>query len=501
MALDGDQAFVTYWYADSTGSTYKGVERLTFGNENRRTVVTDCKTEVDMEAYVDTSRWKSIDTGLYTFSIPSTWDAKAFTDGTVSFIFTPSGEKLGTLSILGYDSSLPLSQFEGNHAETLSSKTLEGYKYTGKKVIIRRTQPAAANDDSYVDETHIYLIPKNSKYVYDLCFVSDLADKKIDEIVKSLVINTNRVQIQDVASQWAKAVQKRDGKTQYSLMSSELQKKVYKDYQESNWVTGVSSPWVDSYRIEPDDHTAVVTYTYMTSTGFAGYYKQTLSFDEKNGNLVIIDVSKLKQPGEQGEGVVISYIEEDKIYLSADRLEDGMFSPMKLSIDGKTKRFPWKTYNEIAFLPELNYGDVDGDGQNELIIILCEGKGTGMLIEEIHILNLEDFSEITVQNPLTILDNRVASKIDDNGIKITIDNQNAFTFPEKEITTEVAEKESWFDNLVTGSIIDYSIEGNDIVVRVAAQLSPAGFLGDFNLTYEYKDNQLKVSSISFAKGY
>jgi hypothetical protein len=49
VALDGDQAVITYWYTDSTASTYKGVERLSFGNESGRMVVTDSKTEVDME--------------------------------------------------------------------------------------------------------------------------------------------------------------------------------------------------------------------------------------------------------------------------------------------------------------------------------------------------------------------------------------------------------------------------------------------------------------------
>ena len=171
---------------------------------------------------------------------------------------------------------------------------------------------------------------------------------------------------------------------------------------------------------------------------------------------------------------------------------------MTLSIDGKTKRFPWKTYGELAFLPELSYADIDGDGRNELIVILCESEGTGTLVEEIHVLNPEDFSEITVQSPLAALENRVVSKIDEHGVQITIDNQNPLVFPEKEITAKVAEKKSWFANLATGSVIDYSMQSNSVVVKVAAQLSPAGFLGDFNLTYEYRDNQLKVSGISFS---
>ena len=498
VAMDGDQAVITYWYADSGLETYKGVERLTFGEENGRTVVTGCKTEIDMEAYADTSDWKSVDTGLYTFSIPPEWEATAFSDGSVSF--TKSDEKLGSLTRMSYDSSLPLTQFEGSPAQTLiREETLDGCKYPATKVLTRRTQPSAVavNDVSYVYELHTYLIPENSKFAYDLFLLVNQEPDKADEIAKSMVINTNRVQIQDLANQWGEAVQNRDGKAQYDLMSPELQKRVYESYQERNWVTGQSSPWVDGYTVKPGDNTAVVTYTYMTSTGFAGYYLQTLSFVTENGQLTISDYTEPKQANGQSGGTVLAYLDDGKTWLSAAMLHEGMFSDMTLSIDGKTKRFPWKTYGEPAFLPELSHADVDGDGRNELIVILCESEGTGALVEEIHVLNPEDFSEITVQSPLVALENRVVSKIDENDVQITIDNQNALVFSEKEITAKVAEKKSWFANLATGSVIDYSMQGNNVIVRVAAQLSPAGFLGDFNLTYEYKDNQLKVSGVSF----
>ncbi|MDP4110173.1 MAG: M56 family metallopeptidase, partial [Bacillota bacterium] len=65
VSLDGDQAVVTYLYTDSTTAAYKGVERLSFGTENGRTVIAGCRTETDMEEYVDTSGWKPVDTGLY----------------------------------------------------------------------------------------------------------------------------------------------------------------------------------------------------------------------------------------------------------------------------------------------------------------------------------------------------------------------------------------------------------------------------------------------------
>lgn len=432
VALDGNQAVVTYLYTDSTAATYKGVERLSFGSKDGRMVVAGCKTESDMEEYADTAGWKSVDTGLYAFSIPNNWDVKASPNGEVRI--SVGGSEIGTLSVLDYDASQPISQFEGNHAQTLSTQKLTNCKYPATKAVIRRTQPAAANDDSYVDELHIYLIPQNSKYAYDLYLDSAWGSQRALAIAKSLVVNSGRVETQSLANQWAKAIQSRDGKAQYNLMSTHLQKKVHDDYQERNWVTGQSSPWVDGFTVDPGDNTAKVTYTYMTSEGFAGYYEQTLSFSEESGKLVISGTTEPKQPNEQSKGIVISYLEDQKTYLSADSLKDGTFSNMTLSINGKTKRFSWKTYGEPAFLPELSYADVDGDGQDELIVILCEGEGTGTLVEEMHVINPGDFSEISVQSPLTALKNRTVSTIDKNGIKITIDGKSTMTFSAEEVS-------------------------------------------------------------------
>lgn len=499
VALDGNQAVVTYRYTDSTATTYKGVERLSFGSEKGRTVVTDCKTEVDMEEYADTAGWKSVDTGLYTFSIPNNWDVRASPNGEVRI--SVGGSEIGTLSILGYDASQPISQFEGNHAQMLSSQQLIGCKYPAIKAVIRRTQPAAANDDSYVDELHIYLIPQNSKYAYDLYLDSAWGSQRALAIAESLVANSGRVESQFLADKWAAAVQKRDGKAQYGLMSAQLQKKVQDDYQERNWVTGQSSPWVDSFTVKPGDSTAKITYTYITSEGFAGYYEQTLSFSRENGKPVISGITNPEQPNGQSKGIVISYLENQKTYLSADSLRNGTFSDMMLSISGKTKRFPWKTYGEPAFLPELRYADVDGDGQNELIVILCEGEGTGTLVEEVHVVNPGNFSEIPVQSSLAALKNRTVSAIDKDGIKITIDGKNTMTFSTKEVSDLFGSKANWFSKLQLGSIVDYSMEGNRLMANVGVQLSPSSFFGSYRLIDEYTNHQLVVNGICFSEGY
>ncbi|WP_250420451.1 hypothetical protein [Legionella maioricensis] len=54
-----------------------------------------------------------------------------------------------------------------------------------------------------------------------------------------------------VATAWAEAVKNRNGAVQYMLQCPDLQKTTLNHFIELNWVTGVSSPWVSSYKITP----------------------------------------------------------------------------------------------------------------------------------------------------------------------------------------------------------------------------------------------------------
>lgn len=94
-----------------------------------------------------------------------------------------------------------------------------------------------------------------------------------------------------VTEDWAKAVKGRDGRTQYALMTPELQKSVYDEFSGLNWSTGTSSPWVESYTVQKTDTGAEVIFDYATSTGPAGSYRQDLTFQEQDGVLKISSIS------------------------------------------------------------------------------------------------------------------------------------------------------------------------------------------------------------------
>jgi beta-lactamase regulating signal transducer with metallopeptidase domain len=97
----------------------------------------------------------------------------------------------------------------------------------------------------------------------------------------------------DTATAWATAVADRDGKAQYDLYTKEYQKEVYDELNGLNWVTGTSSPWVESFTIkDAAADSAVVTFQTATSAGPAGDYAVTLTFTQEDGAMKISGVSK-----------------------------------------------------------------------------------------------------------------------------------------------------------------------------------------------------------------
>lgn len=274
---------------------------------------------------------KAYYTDLYSFSLPESWRA----DGDIyNLNFTRSGDPVGNLFVYNYDPDVPISQFQGNHAETLSSEELGGFDYPAAKALIRRTQPAAAQDDSYVDELHIYILLGELNCAFDFSFDSAKVDEQTAlEIAKDFTPHKAAIGISTLASRWAKAIQDRDGKAQYELMNKALQTDYYDYYDSHHWVTGVSSPWVNSWTIEASANSAVVFYENMTSTGFAGYTADTLTFSEGDGQLKISGIdgyhSQFAATGSDINSVTPGIFENVNHELDADiEFTNGWRSPL-----------------------------------------------------------------------------------------------------------------------------------------------------------------------------
>lgn len=278
-----------------------------------------------------------IDTGVYSdsvisFSLPDDLETGG---GQFDLTFTRSGEPVGSMTLLTYDPGEPISQLlEGNHRETLSSQTLSGLAYPAAKAVIRVTQPAAAQDNSYVDELHIYILFPDLKCAFDISFDSAKVNEQTEmELVRSLVTDIpafekNLAQRQ-VLFQWIDAVQSGDGKAQVVLMSAKCKVEYYDSYKSSDWVTDASASWLEAYSADVVGNRAIIRYGNIQKS----YRTQILTFTEENGGTFIdkMETGKL-------EMTFPYYIEFYSGYLDEAALTGSEFETCDYDGDGLTDR-------------------------------------------------------------------------------------------------------------------------------------------------------------------
>lgn len=108
---------------------------------------------------------------------------------------------------------------------------------------------------------------------------------------------------EEAASTWASGLLKRSAALQYAVMDDTLKAEYARQLETSspNWVTGVSSPWVEDFRIEnvesPNENTRVaeLVFSTATSTGPAGEYTAVLQLKRQGS---FWRVSKIEQDEE-----------------------------------------------------------------------------------------------------------------------------------------------------------------------------------------------------------
>ncbi len=174
---------------------------------------------------------------------------------------------------------------------------------------------------------------------------------------------------------------------------------------------------------------------------------------------------------------------------------NGMYEGFILDINGKRQYFDWKNVKNPSFEPKMIFNDINQDGDKELVIILTTGTGTGYHTEDIHIINPANFEEIKVELPADIAKEKLDTKIVDDGdrkaIHITIGDEKTTVYKDKGYAA------TWFDKVVFKNNYHYSVINNELVVEMGAQVSPAGFIGDIEIEYTFKNGEMRVKTIGF----
>lgn len=211
-----------------------------------------------------------------------------------------------------------------------------------------------------------------------------------------------------------------------------------------------------------------------------------VQWDEHTNSVYIKDEQK-----------IISNLLEADAKLYPFQETDGSYKGFILEIKGERKYFDWENTVNPTYAPKMLYDDINNDGKNELIIILTVATGTGVHIEEPHIINTDEFTELIVENPQQIVTDNIKSEITDNkdyvNIQITVGDENVSIIKEK------TEAVNWFSNVVFDNSRQYEIIDGHLIMSMGAQVSPGMFIGEIKIIYafDFNKNIFKHETIEF----
>ncbi len=128
----------------------------------------------------------------------------------------------------------------------------------------------------------------------------------------------------EAAETWARGVKSRNGALQYAVLSPELKEQKRAELEGMNWVTGTSSPWVESYKIENQTQGAAeweceVSFELNASTGPAGSYMSKVTVRQYGQNWFVAQIKDDSYLAEQLQEQVKGFL--NKKYGSHYRVE------------------------------------------------------------------------------------------------------------------------------------------------------------------------------------
>lgn len=194
---------------------------------------------------------------------------------------------------------------------------------------------------------------------------------------------------------------------------------------------------------------------------------------------------------------IVSRNDKENITLYAKKM-DGLFRDFKISFKGGIYSRPfWISETNPTYAPQIIYKDINKDQNKELIIILTKGYGTGVLWEDVYVFdtlnNRLNVNAVIVDNPLAIIHKNIKTKLTAEKAEIIVGDKKCTV----DITPLEIKPENIFDDIGFGSIVDYEVSDNQLIVSVAGQISPASFVGSIVIVYEYRDKMYQAKSIEF----
>ncbi|MBT2293763.1 hypothetical protein J7E73_32650 [Paenibacillus albidus] len=192
--------------------------------------------------------------------------------------------------------------------------------------------------------------------------------------------------------------------------------------------------------------------------------------------------------------------EDAEVKLYAALKEGNMYKGYILEAGGSKHPFAWESPRFVQYPPELYYTDINNDRQPEIIVILTLGTGTGIVEQELHVVNSKTWTETVVPKAYEAARTLVASTItkdkEDALVNLVIKGSSPST-----VSIRMPGRAEDISNLGTsagyGAVTYYSVEAGKLTAKTSVNVGFVESIGTLKLVYKDAKNGMEADSITF----
>ena len=168
---------------------------------------------------------------------------------------------------------------------------------------------------------------------------------------------------QAAANIWAEGVKTRNGALQYAVMSPEFKKESYSGLVDSNWSTGASSPWVESYEITErysfnnERYRFEINFTYTDSTKESFSTTEYVTIAYFDGDWLVSSIEKIEVKGEITKLTLGKDQKVKSLFIQGKPSIKGSYDQANVIIDVNTKIYQGYT-DQVLKAGDLKKGTV-----------------------------------------------------------------------------------------------------------------------------------------------
>lgn len=182
--------------------------------------------------------------------------------------------------------------------------------------------------------------------------------------------------------------------------------------------------------------------------------------------------------------IVLYYLKIDKDY--------GRYEGFILQVNDIKKLLNWNNVINPSFGPQLTLSDLDKDGEEELVIQLCQGHGTGVYDEEVHVFNPPFYDEILIEDPIIVLYKNTRAREFPEHFEIILKHKKYKVYKKGKLTPPYEKVGvGWGHHNTT-----YEVKNNTLYSRTRVGADVIN-IGEVILRYKYQDEILQMDNIDF----